>query len=418
MTRDNNNWRPTEDFFRRFYDLKRRHMEKHLLEKELQREMMREHRRNHAEIHRLQHEFNKKINVMNRKNKEFEWYHRHNKYSRIFIILFNFIIWFLIFRYFGFKAVAVGFAVIIGIGGTIQIMFNVRIEKRIFNPISKLRAGVEEISKGNYDIHVKCDVTNEISTLIDSFNEMAKKLYEGEKLKAVYEENRKTLIANISHDLKTPITSIQGYIETILDRKDDIPQETINKYHQIILNNAAYMNKLIDDLFLFSKLDMEKLDFQLEKLSIKAFMSDLMEEFKIELEERQIQFYYKDDISSECYVNIDRKRIYQVFRNIIGNALKYGHEDNIIINVELHTKDDFIYIDIADNGPGIPADKLPHIFDRFYRVDYARTKDLMSTGLGLAIAKELVEAHKGKIKAESTLDQGTCFTIMLPIEND
>jgi signal transduction histidine kinase len=108
--------------------------------------------------------------------------------------------------------------------------------------------------------------------------------------------------------------------------------------------------------------------------------------------------------------------VHQVFRNIIGNAVKYGSEGNTKINVRMYKQDNYICVDIADNGPGISEDKLPHIFDRFYRVDYARTKDLMSTGLGLAIAKELTEALAGKIKAYSTVGIGSCFTIMLPIE--
>ena len=122
---------------------------------------------------------------------------------------------------------------------------------------------------------------------------------------------------------------------------------------------------------------------------------DLLEEFKFELEERQIGFNYLDNTSVDVWLNIDRKRIYQVFRNIIGNAVKHGLTQNLSINIVLYTRNEFIYIDIKDNGSGISADKLPHIFDRFYRIDTERTKDFMSTGLGLAISKELVEAHSG-----------------------
>lgn len=415
MRKEHRDGKLEKNFITRFTEFRRRHIEKHKLKDELHKEMLKEHRRNHEEIHRLQNEFKKKIHAVHMEQRGLQWYHRHNKYSHIFIVLFNLLVWFLIFRYFGLKAVAVGFAVIVGIGGTIQIMFNIRVEKSIFIPISQLKAGVDEISKGNYDVNIVCNVTNEISSLVDSFNDMAKKLYEGEKLKVIYEENRKSLIANISHDLKTPITSIQGYIETMADR-EDIPQETINKYHQIIYNNAIYMNKLIDDLFLFSKLEMQKLELQLEKISIRAFMEDLMEEFKFELEDRQIQFDYVDKMYSEPNVNIDRKRIHQIFSNIIGNAVKYGFEGKTAISVKLHEKDELIYIDIFNNGPGIPEDKLPYIFDRFYRVDYARTKNLMSTGLGLAIAKELVEAHGGSISAANKENEGTCFTIVLPVD--
>jgi signal transduction histidine kinase len=369
----------------------------------------------HSERHRLHDEYHKKIDSLSRHSKDFRKYKMQSKISRIFIVLFNILLWYFIFHYFTMKIIALAFAVLIGISGIAQFTFHIRLERRIFKPISQLKAGVDEIAKGNYDVKISADVSKEISSLIDSFNEMARKLHESEKLKKAYEENRKTLIANISHDLKTPITSIQGYIETMLEEKD-LSQEAINKYHQIIYNNTSYINKLIDDLFLFSKLDLQKLDLNIENISIHAYMEDLMEEFKYELEDRGVNFEYKDALSQDYNLSIDRKRVHQVFRNIIGNAVKYGSEGNTKINVRMYKQDNYICVDIADNGPGISEDKLPHIFDRFYRVDYARTKDLMSTGLGLAIAKELTEALAGKIKAYSTVGIGSCFTIMLPIE--
>ncbi|ERI95095.1 ATPase/histidine kinase/DNA gyrase B/HSP90 domain protein [Clostridiales bacterium oral taxon 876 str. F0540] len=415
MNKRYNNQNHVKNLFLRFKKFLSNHREKHKLEDALHREMMKEHRRNHDEIRRLRTEFQKKVDELHREQKGLQWYQRRNRYSHIFIILFNILIWFFIFRFFGMKAVAIGLAVIVGIGGVNQILFNLRVEKSIFVPIGQLKKGVDEISRGNYEVNIECDVTSEISSLIDSFNDMARKLKESEKLKTVYEENRKALIANISHDLKTPIASIQGYIETMSER-EDLPKETVNKYHQIIHNNALYMNKLIDDLFLFSKLDMQKLEFHFENISLKAFMNDLMEEFKFELEDRQIQFDYVDEMIINPNVNIDRKRIQQIFSNIVGNAVKYGYEGKTSINVKLYEKNGEAYIDIFNNGPIIPEDKLPYIFDRFYRVDYARTKNLMSTGLGLAIAKELVEAHGGSITAKNKENEGTCFTIRLPLD--
>lgn len=402
-------------FSARFTNFRQLHIERHKLEKELRKQMMAEHKRNHEEIIRIRQEFSKKVNSYHKRQDEMRWYHRNNRLSQILIVLFNIVLWFIIFRFFGAKTVAIVVAAIITLGGVIQFLFNMRLEKMIFKPISKLKEGVDEISRGNYDIEIESEIFNEIGILIDSFNDMAKKLKESEELKKTYEENRKNLIANISHDLKTPITSIQGYIETMLERPD-IPRETVNKYHQIIYSNAAYLNKLIDDLFLFSKLDMQKLELQLELINVQAFMRDLMEEFQLELEERKIKFSYENTLAKAYYVKIDRKRINQVFRNIIGNAVKYGDEKDIEIHVTMFESGEYAAVNIADNGPGIPEDKLPHIFQRFYRIDNARTKDLMSTGLGLAIAKELVEAHKGKFSVTSTENTGTVFTILLPVK--
>ena len=144
-------------------------------------------------------------------------------------------------------------------------------------------------------------------------------------------------------------------------------------------------------------------------------MADLMEEFNFVLKEKDIKFRFEDNLLEELEVNIDRKRIYQVIRNIIGNAMKYGNQQEPVIEVELGNDNSYVNIEIKDNGPGIPEDKLSHIFDRFYRIDSERTKDLMSTGLGLAIAKEMVEAHGGKIHVNSIIGEGSNFTIQLPI---
>ncbi len=347
-------------------------------------------------------------------HREFQRMHKSVYYFRPFTLLFNLLILFLLFKLAGLKTIVIIIAVLIVVKEVAQVLFLLRLEKRVFQPIIALKNSVEEIARGNYDVKVQYNARNEIGLLVASFNEMAQKLGESERIKAEYEENRKDLIANISHDLKTPITSIQGYIEAILD-DGGIPRENKNKYLRIIHNNVLYVNKLIDDLFLFSKLDLQKLDFQFEKVQIRAFMSDLTEELGLELEERRVRFFYTDQMEQDLPVRLDGKRIYQALRNIIGNALKYGPEEGLVIRVELVRQEDFACVRISDNGPGIPPDKLPYIFDRFYRIDNERTKDLMSTGLGLAIARELVEAHGGSITVFSRQGEGTCFTMTLPL---
>lgn len=144
-------------------------------------------------------------------------------------------------------------------------------------------------------------------------------------------------------------------------------------------------------------------------------MADLMEELKLELEEKGCRFEYTNKMEFDCIVKIDGKRIYQAIRNIIGNAVKYGPEDDLSIRAEVYQQGEYVCIGIKDNGPGIPEDKLPYIFDRFYRIDTERTKDLMSTGLGLSIARELVEAHGGRITVSSVENEGSCFTVSLPV---
>lgn len=357
--------------------------------------------------------FNKHLKSLKKYKAEFHRFKRYIKYSKPAIIVFTFLVWYLLIRFSGFKAFSVLIALLFSMVAFFEFFFLRRVEARILNPIGQLKSGVTEIARGNYDVEIKSCVSNEIGQLIDSFNDMARKLKESEKIKCEYEENRKSIVANISHDLKTPMTSIQGYIEAIMD-DTVISREDLSKYLKIIYSNSEYMNKLIDDLFLFSKLDMQKLDFNFTETEAVPFFNDLFEEFELEFEEKNFKFTYTNKIEENVVFNIDTKRINQIFRNVIGNAIKYRVGSSLALSVDLYVEKDFVCADVRDNGPGISEDELEHIFDRFYRVDTERTKDLLSTGLGLAIAKELIEAHGGTISASSVEGNGTCFTIRIP----
>ncbi|WP_077366558.1 sensor histidine kinase [Clostridium saccharoperbutylacetonicum] len=369
----------------------------------IRNELFYEHRKLYHESH------HKQLN-------EFKKIHRYLRWMRPIGLLISIVLIFCIFKFVNVEAITIFFGAVFIIHQIFQTYITMRMEKRIMRPIEKLKDGVEQIAKGNYDVKIDNEIHNEIGLLIYDFNKMAESLRNSEKLKLEYEENRKALIANISHDLKTPITSINGYIEALVDGVVTSPDK-VNNYLNIIHNNTVYINNLIDDLFLFSKLDMQKLDFNFEIVKIRPFMRDLMEEFEFILKEKNIEFKFEDKLTEELEVNIDGKRMYQVIRNVIGNAVKYGDQENAVIEVRLNNEAEWIKVEIKDNGPGIPEDKLSNIFNRFYRIDTERTKDFMSTGLGLAIAKEMVEAHEGKIYATSIMGQGSIFTIELPISN-
>lgn len=346
---------------------------------------------------------------------DFERYYARLKYARPIGIIFIVALWGLLFLLGGFSTgVGIVFSIFAGfttLGYIFQtISFN-GMEKRVLKPVANLMKGVGEITQGNYEVKVDVEGTWEVQSLIKNFNAMAEKLKENEEMKAEYEENRKQLIASISHDLKTPITSVIGYIEGIFDDSDMTP-EKLDKYLKIIRGNSVYMNKLIDDLFLFSKLDMQKLTFEFADTAVSPLLADMTEELKLDAHEKGASLKYTDETDGTLRASLDAKRFNQVIRNIVDNACKYG-EKELNIDVMLKADGDNISISIANNGPVIPQEQLTHIFDRFYRLDAARTKDISSTGLGLAIAKELVEAHGGRISAES--EQGlTSFTITLP----
>ncbi|WP_297635241.1 HAMP domain-containing sensor histidine kinase [uncultured Clostridium sp.] len=390
---------------------------------------MHEHRHDRHHMHRSDYEKlhkglkrHKKMMHEDRKN-----FHRKmnelfflSKYIRIFrkiTLIVTLVIILFLLKVIGFKVATVIIVLILLINeGTIIYMIS-RMEKRFVNPMSKLQGGVRKIAEGDYSVRLEATEINEVGLLTNEFNEMARRLEEAEKVKKDYEENRKSLITNISHDLKTPITSINGYVEGLLEKV--VPEENVDNYLKVIKSNAAYMNRLIDDLFLFSKLDMQKLEFVFNKTNIKLYIEDIVEEFYFILEEKQIGFEYSLGIEEETFVNIDGKRLYRALRNIIDNAIKYGQgREDLKIEISLYSNLDNIFITISDNGYGIEEESVDKIFKRFYRVDKERTKDFNSTGLGLAITKEIIDAHNGEIYVSSEVNVGTSFTIQLPIYNE
>lgn len=352
-------------------------------------------------------------------------HHRHHRgrflqhytyfrYLRPLGIVFTFVILYLAFYWGGSEEIGILFVTLFAVKEISHFFFMWRLEKNIFKPMINLKQGLDEVTRGNYTIKVKNQLPSDLGIVIDAFNEMTEKLYENEKIQMEYEENRKALIANISHDLKTPITAIQGYVEALMD-PSIASKENQNKYLKTIHHNAVYVNKLIDDLFLFAKLDMQKLEFQYQCTKIRAFMDDLIEEYRFDFSERNILFYYDVLLEDDVQVDLDGKRLHQAINNILSNAIQYGPTVGLSIEVVVYQQKDVVCIDIKDNGPGIPAEQLPFVFDRFYRIHMERPKEAVGTGLGLAITKELIEAHGGKITISSIIDQGSCFSIQLPI---
>lgn len=294
------------------------------------------------------------------------------------------------------------------------LIFSVQMRKRIMEPLGKLKVGVDEISKGHYGYQVEEDNINMVGDLIDSFNKMSRELKEASDLKDKYETNRKELIAGISHDLKTPITSIIGYVDAI-QTGVATTKEKQNTYLSIIEANAKYTDRLINDLFMFSKLDINQMKYEFVSLPIAEFLRDVVIEKQFELEEKGITVAYEIDISDQLMLPIDGKMVYRILSNILSNAVKYGDQEKPEIYIQASQETDGIKVMITDNGPGIPANELKQIFDVFYRGDSARNKEIGGTGLGLAITKQLVEAHGGSINAFSKMGSGT--TIVFTLKN-
>lgn len=308
-----------------------------------------------------------------------------------------------------------GIFLIILIREVSTLIFSYRMRKNILKPLEHLQTAVDEIAGGNYGYTVDEPVPTMISGLFNSFNKMSVQLKEGQAIKEKYELNRKELIAGISHDLKTPITSILGYVEGINEGVAN-SEEKMQTYMDIIYKNAYYTNQLIDDLFLFSKLDINQMEYHFEDIHVKDYFADIFVEKKIDLEEQGASVSYALELPDDYIMALDSKMIYRVVSNLIGNAVKYNDKPTLDLKLKvmaLQGNEASILVSITDNGAGIDASHIGQIFDVFYRGDDSRNKDVGGTGLGLSISRQLVEAHGGRIWAESEIGIGTTINFTL-----
>jgi len=286
------------------------------------------------------------------------------------------------------------------------------LSKNIVKPLTQLENAALQIRKGNYDFKINTTAKDEIGDLSRTFEETRKQLKETDKIKKKYENNRNELISNISHDLKTPITTIKGYIEGIID---GIPssKEKKDKYLKTIYQNTVNMESLINELFLLSELELKELPLNFVPIDIKAYLTDCVEELKFYLAEKGITLKFDADYHEKEMVYADREKIKRVILNIINNAVNHKASINPAITIKLIEKKEEAQIEIRDNGPGIPEKSLNNIFERFYKADKARSTNLTGTGLGLYIAKEIVVSHEGRIWAKSQEGKGTSIFFTL-----
>ncbi|MFL0194934.1 ATP-binding protein [Clostridium sp. WILCCON 0269] len=284
------------------------------------------------------------------------------------------------------------------------------ISRSIIKPLKELENAANEIEQGNLDYKMNVCSKDEIGEVCKSFEKMRSRLRESLEIQQQYEKNRKELISNISHDLKTPITSIKGYIEGIRDGIADTPDK-MNKYINTIYTKANYMDNLIDDLFLFSKLDLNRVLFDFQIVDIRNYIKDCVEEINFDLDKDiELTLNIPED---PIMVKVDVQKLNRVIMNIVGNSIKYKTLRKLKINITVKDKNAYTIIEIKDNGRGISEEGLPYIFDRFFRADTSRETTSGGSGLGLAIVKKIIEEHGGQIWAHSSLNEGTTIFFTL-----
>lgn len=289
------------------------------------------------------------------------------------------------------------------------------IYRSVATPLVKLRKATQNIKDGNLDFVLDVEGADEFAELCRDFEEMRRRLKESAEEKLVLDKENKELISNISHDLKTPITAVKGYVEGIMDGVADTP-EKMDRYVHTIYNKTVEMDHLINELTFYSKIDTNRIPYTFSKLNVEDYFSDCAEEVGLELETRGIQLCYANYVDSDVQVIADGEQIRRVIHNIISNAIKYmdkGKGMKGIIQIRVKDVGDFVQVEIEDNGKGIAAKDLPYIFDRFYRTDVSRNSAKGGSGIGLSIVRKILEDHGGKVWATSREDIGTIMYFVL-----
>ena len=282
----------------------------------------------------------------------------------------------------------------------------------VISPINQLQKAAKNVEEGNLDFELHPEKDDEMGQLVRAFEDMRVRLKDNAEEKLRNDRESKELISNISHDLKTPITAIKGYVEGIRDGVADTP-EKMEKYLGTIYNKANEMNTLINELTLYAKIDTNRIPYNFAPLSVNEYFNDCAEDIAMELDSKNVEFGYFNYVDGEQKIIADPEQLKRVINNIISNSLKYMEREHGLINLRVKDVGDFIQVELEDNGKGIAAKDLPNIFDRFYRTDASRNSSKGGSGIGLSIVKKIVEDHGGKIWATSRLGTGTVMYFVI-----
>ena len=308
--------------------------------------------------------------------------------------------------------IGIWLTILVTIIDIVAVVMWVWIYKRILVPLDKLQTATKRIADGDLDYKLDEKDFSDIPFLYNDFERMRIKLKEDEEEKKLSEDAAKELVSNISHDLKTPLTAIRGYVEGILDGVASSPQKT-RDYLNTIYNKTNDMTSLIDELLYYSQVAEKYMSYKYEKIYVKDFFDEYVKDLYLELDTIKIKFIYIVNVGRSTVIDMDKEQIKRALNNIVSNAVKYMDKEEPEIHFRVRETIDGIDIQISDNGRGIDEKDLPHIFERFYRSDVSRNTKLGGSGIGLSIVKKVIENHEGSVVAMSRPSVGTEVSIEL-----
>lgn len=280
--------------------------------------------------------------------------------------------------------------------------------------ISHISDAVQNISEGNLNTSVDIIGDDEFSSMASNLNKMVEELRVLMDKEREAERTKNELITNVAHDLRTPLTSIIGYLE-LLAGNTKIAPEMQHKYIEIAYGKARRLEKLIEDLFGFTKLNYGKISMHVAQLDIVKLLSQLLEEAYPSFVDKNLSYDFQSNVPAKV-ITADGNLLARLFDNLIGNAIKYGADGKRVV-VKLHGGEEVVTVSVTNFGYVIPPEELPLIFNKFYRVEQSRSTHTGGTGLGLAIVKEIVDMHGGTVNVTSDLN-GTVFTVKLQVHFD
>lgn len=289
------------------------------------------------------------------------------------------------------------------IGGVVALVIGLALSVGLLRPVRQLNDAAIRMARGNLDQQVEARGSDELAQLGKSFNSMASSLKRSE-------ENRKAMTADIAHELRTPIAVQRAHLEALQDGVYPLTGENL----QPVLDQTETLARLVEDLRTLALADAGELALEINSLEAQSILQRVIERFKPEADARKIRLV--SQVENEPLTLLgDSRRVEQILNNLVSNALRYTPEEGVV-SMLAKRMGRRVCISVQDTGPGIPVEALPHVFDRFFRADRARSREEGGTGLGLAIAKQLAQAQGGHLSVENSPGSGAAFTLDLPAE--